>query len=320
MTRDLTPPAPIGRRGLLLGAGAAALAVGAVGTAQRADAAPAPAAGREFRAKGALVSTTIASAPISGYTYRTVCMYDFEPFDPAAKKTWGGSGTYSATVSTAMRATLELPAGALVRDVEYYVYNNSSGSVTALSYLYVAGQGLITSLGADATITATGTIQAVRAAVASSNGGPFPQGSRLLISLSTPTDGSIQINGARVGYGLGSGEAGLLAVPFRAYDSRHTGGKLHAASTRTITLPSSIIAPGTTGALLNITAVGASHNGYLKAYAAGGAVPVASALNFVGDGTAIANAITVTVSSARQIKIYASQSVDVIVDVTGTIA
>src|ERR1700748_2289935 len=42
------------------------------------------------------ITTTIASAPISGYVYRNVCMYDFKPFNPGAGLTWGGNGTYSS--------------------------------------------------------------------------------------------------------------------------------------------------------------------------------------------------------------------------------
>ncbi|MFC6714917.1 hypothetical protein [Branchiibius cervicis] len=47
--------------------------------------------------------------------------------------------------------------------------------------------------------------------------------------------------------------------------------------------------------------------------------PAASAINFSHTGAAIADGMTVAVSSARQIKVKASSPVHVIVDVTGVI-
>ncbi len=76
--------------------------------------------------------------------------------------------------------------------------------------------------------------------------------------------------------------------------------------------------PGVTGVLVNITATGATADGYLKVYPGNASAPAASALNF--QEKSIANAIVVGVSSSRQIKIYASRTVHVIVDITGTLS
>ena len=135
-----------------------------------------------------------------------------------AKKTWGGSGVYSGGTSTTMRATVEVPAGALVREVEYYIFNNSGSNVVPDSWLYTPGQGTIASIGATATVASTGTITANRVLPPSSIG-PYPLGSRLLLGLSTPTTGTVQINGARVGFSEGGAASGLLDAPIRAYDS-----------------------------------------------------------------------------------------------------
>ena len=51
---------------------------------------------------------------------------------------------------------------------------------------------------------------------------PGASGSRLLVSCSIPSDGSVQINGARLGFTEGSADTGLLVAPVRAYDSRTT--------------------------------------------------------------------------------------------------
>jgi hypothetical protein len=328
MTAESEPQAQLGRRHLIVG-GAAALAAGGVLAAAPAAAAPGPSAplsagdGVAFGPSNVVepqtspVTTTIASAPNSGYVYRNVCMYDFLPFDPSALKTWGGFGIYSGGTSTTLRATVEIPAGALVRDVEYYVYNNSGSAVFPDAWVYVPGVGTIASVGAVATVPSTGSITANLATVSQS--GPYPFGARLLVGVSTPSSGTVQINGARVGFTQGSGAAGLLATPVRAYDSRDADGKIPAGGTRTITLPASVVGPGTAGVIANITAVDGDAIGFMKVWAADSAEPAASAINFPASGP-IANAMVVGVSSARKIKVKANVAVNVIVDITGTIA
>lgn len=313
---------PVGRRGLILGAGAAALAAGVLAGAEPALAKPpstkgdGTATGR-VHADSSPISSTIASAPISGYTYRFVSMYDFRPFYGTSVWTWGGSGAYSAGGASPMRASIEIPAGALVRDVEYYVYNGSSSGTAGSAFIWVPGSGVIYDISADATIPSGSGLSAVRAVASQS--GPYPLGARLVVNVSTPADGSIQVNGARAGFQLGAAATGLLDAPYRAYDSRTTGGKLAAGSTRTITLPASIVPPGTTGVLVNITATLADGQGYLKVFSGAVAEPSASAINY-SKNTPIANAMTVAVSNSRQLKIKASAPVHVIVDITGTIA
>jgi hypothetical protein len=324
MSMEQDPVAAIGRRGLIIGAGAAALIAGAAAV-QPAAAKPTSPHGSEVitnprSAEGSPITTTIASAPLSGYTYRTVSMYDFEPFFPASQRTWGGSGTYTAGTEGPLRATVEIPPGALVRDVEYYVYNNSGSPVFPDAYLYVAGHGTISSINATVSVPSSASISATRAVVGAATYGPYPLASRLLISLDTPTTGTVQINGARVGFTQASGEIGLLSTPFRAYDSRVTGGKLTAGTTRTVTIPANIVVPGTTGLIVNLTAVQGEANGYLKLFSAAAAEPASSALNFSGSGAAIANGLIVAVSSGRQINIKADKTVHFVVDVTGTIA
>lgn len=315
----------LNRRGLFLGGGAAVAAGAFAYGTQPADATPSPHGdGTEsptVRSNGSPITGTIASQPVSGWTYRTVDMYDFKPFDPSARFTWGGSGTYTAGSAGTLRASVEIPAGALVREVEYYVYNSSTNSTAADAYLYVPGGGFISSIGASVTVPAgASSISAYRAVTTSTTWGPYPVGARLLVSVQTAADGSQQVNGVRVGFSGGAGTTGLLDAPIRAYDSRTSGGKLAAGTTRTVTLPSSVVVPGTTGAILNVTAVGATAAGYLTVYSAAVGQPTASSINYRGDGSAIANGMTVAVSNARQIKIFAYSAVHVIVDVTGVIA
>jgi hypothetical protein len=326
MSTEQDPVPAIGRRGLIISAGAAAL-VAAAAAVQPAAAKPTSPHRSEVvdnrgTAQGSPIPGTIASAPISGYTYRTVCMLDFEPVDPESGRTWdsqGGGGVYTPNAPVALLATVEIPPGALVRDVEYYIYNNSGSPVSPDTYLYVAGTGFLRSIGAIVSVPSSGSITATRAVIPAATYGPYPLASRLLVSLTTPTDSKVQINGARVGFTQGSGDIGLLDTPYRAYDSRVTGGKLTAGSTRTVTLPSSIVVPGTSGVIVNLTAVEGEANGYLKLFSAAAAEPTSSAVNFSGSGAAIANALIVAVSSGRQTNIKANKSVHFVVDITGTV-
>jgi len=316
------------RRGLLLGAGAAATALasataGAVpAAAARAQSGPGDQAlasqGRVSAGRdGSPVSSTLASAPISGYTYRHVSMFDFDAEIPTAPRRWGGYGVYTEG-GNALNASVEIPAGARIRDVEWYAYNNSGAPVSALARLWVPGTGTLYNTVVDASIPSGTAVTRTRVVAPAASYGPYPVGCKLYLVFNSE-DNLRQVNGARVGFDQGAGMAGLLPTPVRVYDSHTTGGILAAGSTRTITLPAGVVVPGTTGVLANITAVGATAAGYLKVYPGHGAVPAASALNYPVGG-AIANAMTVGVSASRQIKIYASKAVHVIVDVTGTIA
>lgn len=318
------PSESLARRNLLIG-GSAALAAGAfVYGAEPADAIPAPhgdgTRSTTVHADGSPIITTIASAPVSGWTYRVASMYDFFPFYAASQRTWGGNGMYTAATGGPLRASVEIPAGALVRDVEFYVYNSSATTTYGQAYLYTPGSGTIAGVGGSAAVPPGSAIQAARAVITSSYWGPYPMGSRLILDVDTPADRSVQVNGVRVGFSGGAGSTGLLGAPIRAYDSRSSGGKFAADSTRTITLPSSVIAAGVSGAVLNVTALSAASGGYLKVFSAAVSEPSASALNYRGDGSATANGMVVAVSNLGQIKIKASSAVQVIVDVTGVIA
>lgn len=320
------PPPTLARRGLVLGAGAAALAAGSLAGALPARAASAGSTTADGAGDGlsaaaqadSPVASTIGSPPISGYTYRHVSWLDFQPESGPATRDYGGRGVHSSGVSPYMWATVEIPAGALVRDIEWYVYNESGSAVTGLGRLWAAGTGTLFSTLADTSVPSSATTQARRSVVSSSNYGPHPLGTKIALGLQTNATGTIQVNGARVGFSQGAGAVGLLPVPIRAYDTRVTGGKLAAGVVRTITLSSTIVRPGTTGLIVNVTAVAPAGGGYLKVYPGNVAQPEVSTINFAA-GEVIANMIFVGVSSSRQVKLYSSQSVHVVLDVTGTI-
>lgn len=315
---------PLSRRGLMLGAGAAAAVIGSALTgAQPAAAEPGDGktAAGDPKAPAVLaspVTSSLGSAPQHGFTYKTVSMFDFTPEGSTAQRTWGGFGTYTATSATNLWASVEIPPGSLVRDIEWYVRNNSASPVDALGRLWVAGTGTLYAVVADVSIAVSGSISRTRVVVPTASRGPYPLSTRLALGLFTPSDGLVQVNGCRVGFSQGGAQLGLLPTPIRVYDSR-SGAKFAAGETRTITLPSTLIQPGVAGIKANVIATATEASGHLKVFSAASALPSASSVNYATADT-IVNELTTTVSAARQIKVYSSKKAHVVIDVTATIS
>jgi hypothetical protein len=314
------------RRGMLTGVSAAVLAGSIAGAKPgAARAAPLETAGSDgvgpplsaIHPHTSPVTTSIASPPLPNRIYRSVGMYDFSPFDPAAGRTWGGYGTFAGGTSTTMRATVDIPPGALIREVEYYVYNNSGSNFIPDCHVWVPGHGSIASIGATVSIPSTAaTISATQATV--SQQGPYPLGSELHISMATPSTGTIQINGARVAFSQGGGTVGLLRDPVRAYDSRVGHHKLAAGHARTITLPATLALPGVMAVLADITVLNPVGRGWLKAYR-GDLTPPKQATLYYNAAPATTQ-VAIEVSTSGQIQVLSSKSTDVVIDIIGTIS
>ncbi|SDI88248.1 hypothetical protein SAMN05444157_0622 [Frankineae bacterium MT45] len=319
----------IPRRRFFAGAGAAALGAAALGaTPARADAAPvvpgtptgAGAAGvPEAHPDATTAGTTIASAPLPGYTYRHAEMFDFTPESGIAIRQWGGNGVYTTGASGALWTSMEIPAGAKVRDVEWYAYNNSSATTIALARIWRAGSGGFYVPVVDVTIPISTSVVATRGVVAAADYGPFPTGTKLALAFYTnDTTGKNQVNGVRVGFSEGAGAVGVFAVPVRAYDTRSTGNKFAGGELRAITLPASSVPVGTTSVQLKFTSANSTISGNLKAYPAGGSLPQMTVLNYQA-GQQAGNVVMMNVPPSRQIVILASTATDVIVDIVGTV-
>lgn len=308
-------PGAISRRGMLSGMGAALLGTSVVAVDSDAAAAlphgtdgVAPSERGRPHGDSSPITTTISSAPTSAYIYKIVCMYDFEPFDPAGRRTWGGFGVYSAGTATAMRATLDIPPGCLVREVEYYIFNNSGSNFFPDTYLYVPGTGTIASIGASTPVPSTNAIVAAKVTVAQQ--GPYPLGSRLLVSAATPTSATIQINGARVGFTGAAAGVGTRGTPARVFNAQLGAGK-----TGTITLPDTLIAPGVMGILAAVTVSGSNGEGALTVFRADLGQPSQPTMRY---GTATTTSeITTQLSAARKIKVHTTKAVHLAVDVIG---
>ncbi|HEX7738421.1 MAG TPA: hypothetical protein VF426_02100 [Marmoricola sp.] len=309
----------IGRRRLLAGgAGAAALTADAVLTAGSAAASPQVPVppGSDVKKGLATADDTSTDDLVDGLVYRTASMYDFFPFAATGQRQWGGEGVYSSNTAGAMRATVIPPPGATLTDVQFWVYNNSGSAASGDVLRFTPGAGTMTNVG-SVSIPSTGTISVARAVISATTSGPYPVGTVLMASVTTPLDGTVQVNAARFGFASGAGTIGLLASPVRVYDSRQTT-KLAKFETRTITLPAANVAPGTTGVLLNMTAMTPAGAGALKVWSAAVTGPSTTTLNFANGS--IANAFIAGISASRQIKVHTTQAVHITIDLTGTVS
>ncbi len=125
----------------------------------------------------------------------------------------------------------------------------------------------------------------------------------------------------------GPGTAGALHVlpaTTRVYDSRpfppNTGvkGTMTAGQTRAIDCTYGGAVPaGATAVLVNLTIVSSSAAGFLAAFRNGIAWPGSSSINWDHSGATVANTTVVAVSTSGLFSVYASNPVDVLVDVIG---
>ncbi len=314
------------RRGLITGGAAAlagAVAVHGAGRAAAAGSSPVASGPVGHASQGAQlgspITSTISSPAISGYTYRYASTFDFTPESWSSGRRWSVDGVYTDLVPGTLWASVELPAGALVRDIEWYVANRGGAAVTGLGRIWSASTATLFTTLVDTTINPSGSgLVAQRAVVPSTAYGPHPLGTRISLGIATPTTADVTVNGVRVGFTEGAGATGLLPAPVRVYDSRVSGGKIAAGTVRTITLPSDVVPAGTAGIIANITAVAPQGDGHMTVYAGDAAQPSASTLNYTS-GNPVANMATVGVSSSRQIKVFSYRTAHVVVDVTGTV-
>ncbi len=204
------------------------------------------------------------------------------------------------------------------------------------------GPGFVTAYPAGATVPATSNINYTAGQVVPN-----------LVEVGTGTNGDVSfyssnqadlvvdIEGYTAPTAAGGPGAGLytaLPSPARICDTRagvqnaapngqcsgvaNAGATLSAGGTINVSVTgASAIPAGATGAVLNVTAVNAKAPGFLTVYPEDSTRPLAASnVNYVA-GQAVANRVVVPLSttggSLGQITVYSTQSVDVVVDVSG---
>ena len=238
--------------------------------------------------------TRIGSPLIGGYTYVYRSYLDFVPWDNT-KRTYTDSGVWGTT-QPYLRAPVDLPYGAVLRDIEFYVTASSQIGLTADLWRTQGGVPIAIDL-----VWFPGSpsgMRVLKLQVDQDRQGPFAPGSRLVLGVqnSGPT---AQLNGARVGFTRAPAGVVMLDKPFRAYDSRK-GAKIGNGQTRIHSL-GSLIPAGATAAVLNLTVLSGDKTGGLAVYAASTTVPTGSAVYWSSSTKSIR--LQTRVTSDKRIKV-----------------
>jgi hypothetical protein len=106
------------------------------------------------------------------------------------------------------------------------------------------------------------------------------------------------------------------ASPVRLLDSRESG-RIAAGTSKELTVAGDQgILGGAKGVAMNVTAVGASADGFITVYPCGQSTPVASNLNYT-KGRDIANSVLANPGTSGKVCFYSDKAVDIVVDVSG---
>ena len=237
----------------------------------------------------------LGSALIGGYSYVYRNYLDFVPVDNS-ERTFAGTGAWGTT-SDELRATVELPFGAVLRDVEFYVASSKQVNLAVTLWRTQTAQATVLNT-VSFPGTTVDTIRALRFTIPSDVCGPYAPGSLLIAAIGN-TSSTTKINGLRVGFTRRPGGAVLLDKPVRAYDSR-TGPKIGNGQTRIHSLASYLPA-GATAAIVNLSVTSGEKSGGLAVYGAGTTVPTGSAMYWAG--VTVSDELHTTVTSDRKVKV-----------------
>lgn len=216
-----------------------------------------------------------------------------------------------------LMTSFDLPPGAVLYDVEWYVFNNTGATMSAVNRVWVAGQAFLGHSFGDTSISNGGGVKAVRSLANATGNGPFPHGCRVSCGVNG-TSILFLVNGVRLGYKPGALSPVLLPSAVRAYDSRDGDGALAPNGTRTISLASAIPV-GAVGAIISLSLTDCHGHGTVR-LGAGGATPTATAIQWSRTGDQITTAANSAVDGSRQIAVksaYSTGNTHVIVDVVG---
>jgi hypothetical protein len=309
-------PSRPSRRAVLTGIGVA----GGAGLLGEAIATPASAVGRpgstESPANSPAGYTTISSPAQQNVSYQFRSFWDFLPADTfGAGRQWGGSGMYTPGSLDPLIVTFDAPAGAVLHDIEWYVAN-TVGTSWGVG-LWGAGHGIITGIMGGTLAAGTGAIKATKYSIPSSSNGPYPLGSRIGAFISTSTNGTVQVNGVRLGFIHGGLNQVMRESPVRAYDSRshtHLGG----GTSRTVSLANWLPADAQ-GAVLSLSVLNTHGAGVLQVSAAGSSSE-AFAASWARTGDKSTNTLVCDVSLSRAVSVtsvHGSGQTDFVLDLIG---
>lgn len=240
------------------------------------------------------------------------------------QSTYGFPGLYELNNSE-LDIALPLNPGDRLRRIDVYFVRGTSGFNNWTLGVQQVDTGGNISIASAVTSTGTGVVSG---SYQTSPPVVVAPGQRMyLLTSDTSTNG--RILGAIYQYLPAQPRLNLLTTPVRIYDSRPgnnpaTGPKtpLVGPVTRSnidATLNGSGVPAGAAGILANVTVVNTVGSGNLVAYKNGAAQPLASTINWFGNGQVLANTTVIALDANGRfaVSIGASSQTDVFVDVIG---
>ncbi len=314
----------------LLGLGAAAGAATVAGMSVHLPFAAATGNG-EFVADGRQLPNYTAIAQLPGMQATTLGYADFAAIASGSNNglVYADPPSVYNEAGTSIQASLRLPAGAILRRVDFFAFRGASATGNMVFNLYkttVPTSATRSTLG-TANLTGTGEVQ-----------GAFdlPAGQTIglgdVITLEAlATDLQNRVVGAVYQYAP-SGGIYVSIAPKRVYDSRlDLTGKLSSGATRTVAVAhqiasqggaQNVVPTGATGIAYNLTITESeSAFGYLTVVAGGGDTTGPSSINWDHPAATLANGLQGPINAAREVRVFcgglATAKAHFLIDVLG---
>jgi hypothetical protein len=239
------------------------------------------------------------------------------------------NGSFPSTANGYVGAAIDVPAGSLVVDIVFFLYQTSGQQLCAVQLYHLAAATSSYEILLSQTADGTGVLTLSAAAFSAGLPRLITQNDALTAFVWRGAQSAV-CRGIRVDYmppatGVGAAGGGLTPIPpARVYDSRHAGGKLANGEERPVSLASAlsgapVVPPGATAAFITLTVTDTEGpGGYVAAFPGGTAWAGTSSVNWFGAGQNLATAAMVALGANRDIVLRGgTANTHVIVDVTG---
>ena len=237
----------------LLGAGAVAGATTLTGLPSVAAAPPAP---RQLSTTGGLESKTYAGLSLAAGNELDEPTSTVFVKDPV-------NGSFPSTANGYVGAAIDVPAGSLVVDIVFFLYQTSGQQLCAVQLYHLAAATSSYEILLSQTADGTGVLTLSAAAFSAGLPRLITQNDALTAFVWRGAQSAV-CRGIRVDYmppatGVGAAGGGLTPIPpARVYDSRHAGSKLANGEERPVSLASAlsgapVVPPGATAAFITLT-------------------------------------------------------------------
>ncbi|MGE0877170.1 MAG: hypothetical protein AB7L13_02455 [Acidimicrobiia bacterium] len=324
--------AALSRRSLLAGLGG--LGGIGIGISGAATAWPATAGATDTGGFGPETATTIGAAVAMvssagsalkpGYSYKMLHATDFFPRAFASGRSYTQAGGFTGAVMPSLAgpqdfaASIDLPHGSVLKEVEFYYSVDAASSVSTGVVRFGPEANTADDLVFEASSPgAAGRFFATKLVDSTIDTHRYRHVALFRFS---GTAGTQRLEGARIGYVAAPSGFQPVSPQQRVFDTRNGLGKLTAGTERIVSLAPYVPATAK-GALVNLTVTATEGSGFLAAFPADTAWPTTSSVNWFDSGQTLANAAITAVDGSSQIKLYCGAgAAAAIVDVLGWFA